>query len=425
MAKMTGSALVSFCRSKIGTPYLYGAKGKVVTKGDFESLQERYGKVMVPTFDSKKIGKVCVDCSGLISWATNRPLNSAGWEHAASETHPISTIKEAPIGALVWRSGHIGVYSGMKNGEPHYIAADSSRTGVQEAPISKNNFTHWLLVEDVFTYEKTKKKLESDATMKINVHAGHAPDGGTGCGASGLIKESTEARKVTAEVIELLKKQGHTVYDCTVTTNMSAGTVLTNIVKKCNSHAVDLDVSIHFNSGAKDQKGNGKTTGTEVLIYSKGGASEKYAKDIAAAIASLGFKNRGVKLRPDLYFLRNTKAQALLIECCFVDDKDDVALYDASSMAQAIVKGITGKMVQSTTKTPVQKPQQATAGTFRVKVKVNSLNIRTGPGTEYDVAGKIKDCGTYTIVKTDGKWGKLRSGVGWINISSTYVNKLD
>ena len=32
--------------------------------------------------------------------------------------------------------------------------------------------------------------------MKINVHAGHNPDGKIDCGAVGLIKESTEARKV-------------------------------------------------------------------------------------------------------------------------------------------------------------------------------------------------------------------------------------
>ena len=424
MAKMTGAELVAFCRSKIGTPYLYGAKGEKVTKEDFESLQERYGKVMVPTFDQKKIGKVCVDCSGLISWASNRPLSSAGWESAADEKNPISTIRQAPLGALVWRAGHIGVYSGMKNGEPYYIAADSSNTGVQEAPIRKNNFTHWLLVEDVFSYEKTKKELESDAPMKINIHAGHAPDGGTGCGAVGLIKESTEARKVAATLIELLKKQGHTVYDCTVTKNMSAGSVLTNIVNKCNAHTVDLDVSIHFNSGAKDKKGNGQTTGTEVLIYSKGGASEKYAKNIAEEIAALGFKNRGVKLRPELYFLSKTKAQALLVECCFVDDNDDVALYDATEMAQAIAKGITWKTVQAKPVNAAQKPVQAQDGTFRVKIKVNELNIRTGPGTEYDVVGCIKDKGTYTIIKTNGKWGQLKSRAGWINISSTYATKV-
>lgn len=32
----------------------------------------------------------------------------------------------------------------------------------------------------------------------------------------------------------------------------------------------------------------------------------------------------------------------MLIECCFVNDKDDTKLYDHYNMAKAIVKGITG-----------------------------------------------------------------------------------
>ena len=34
-----------------------------------------------------------------------------------------------------------------------------------------------------------------------------------------------------------------------------------------------------------------------------------------------------------------------MIECCFVDDADDVKRYNASEMASAIVKGITGQPV--------------------------------------------------------------------------------
>ena len=37
--------------------------------------------------------------------------------------------------------------------------------------------------------------------MKINVHAGHNPDGKVACGAVGLIKESTEVRAVKDKVI--------------------------------------------------------------------------------------------------------------------------------------------------------------------------------------------------------------------------------
>lgn len=179
--------------------------------------------------------------------------------------------------------------------------------------------------------------------MKINVHAGHNPDGKIGCGAVGLLRESTENRNVKNEVIRLLKALGHTVYDCTVDNGTSASNVLTNIVKKCNANTVDLDVSIHFNAGAGDKAGNGKTTGTEVLIYSSNSSSKACAEKVCAAIAALGFKNRGVKVNPSLYVLRKTTAPAILIECCFVDDKDDVELYDYKSMAEAIVYGITGQ----------------------------------------------------------------------------------
>ena len=59
-------------------------------------------------------------------------------------------------------------------------------------------------------------------------------------------------------------------------------------------------------------------------------------------IAALGFKSRGVKTTTGLYILNHTKAPAMLVECCFVDDADDAKLYNKTKMADAIVKGITG-----------------------------------------------------------------------------------
>ena len=178
--------------------------------------------------------------------------------------------------------------------------------------------------------------------MKINVSAGHNPDGKVACGACGFIKESTEARRVKNQVIKLLRAKGHTVYDCTCSSGKSQSDVLQQIVTKCNKHKVDLDISIHFNAGASDKKGNGKTTGTEVLIYSENSKAKQYAERTAKAIAELGFKNRGVKVCDNLYFLHRTNSPAMLIECCFVDDKDDVKLYNYKEMATAIVDGILG-----------------------------------------------------------------------------------
>lgn len=196
MAKrMTGKELVAFCRSKIGTPYVYGMKGKVMTEQNYKFLKNTYGK-MVWLSDREKIGKVCVDCSGLISWACGVTLGSGQWRARATKINPISTIENAPIGALVWMQGHIGVYTGMKNGYPYYIAADGSAYGVREVPLRCNKFTHWLLVEDVFQYEMgddevvEKDKVEvfgKVVTMKLIRKDGRVyPDIREFCEAVGL-----------------------------------------------------------------------------------------------------------------------------------------------------------------------------------------------------------------------------------------------
>lgn len=61
-----------------------------------------------------------------------------------------------------------------------------------------------------------------------------------------------------------------------------------------------------------------------------------------------------------LYVLKHTKAPAVLVECCFVDDKDDVELYDCQKMAAAIVYGITGQRVQEPEETSPADPGEET-----------------------------------------------------------------
>lgn len=57
------------------------------------------------------------------------------------------------------------------------------------------------------------------------------------------------------------------------------------------------------------------------------------------------------------------------------------------------------------------------------KVNVSELNIRKGPGTNYGTNGSIKNKGTYTITEIkNGSWGKLKSGAGWINVSTAYCS---
>lgn len=190
---------------------------------------------------------------------------------------------------------------------------------------------------------------------KYNVHGGHnkiVP------GAAKFLNEVTEDRKVKSALIELLDDAGHTVYDCTDDVGKTVGANLANIVAKCNKHTVDYDVSLHLNSGRKDSKGDGKTGGVEIFIYDND--LKDVAKAVADAIAEeFGYALRsddttpsgcaGVKISKGLYVLRNTKAPAMLIECCFVDDKDDAKVWDAEKCAAAIYKGLTGKAATTST----------------------------------------------------------------------------
>lgn len=160
---MNNLELVRFAESKIGTAYVYGAKGEVLTETNYNNLKRTYGD-MVWDSDRGKIGQVCVDCSGLISWATGIIRNSQGYHDTAVSVHPISTVSQAPIGAAVWQKGHIGIYTG--NGT--YIAADGSAYGVRRNSLSKAKFTHWLILKDI-TYLTEQEDDEVVERSKIIV----------------------------------------------------------------------------------------------------------------------------------------------------------------------------------------------------------------------------------------------------------------
>lgn len=162
---------------------------------------------------------------------------------------------------------------------------------------------------------------------KVNIHAGHGLDGKAGCGSVGLIKESTEARYLVGKIVNKLKEQGIEVHDCTVNNGTGQRDILEKIVRKCNANDVDLDISIHFNSGRNDRKGDGKTGGVEVWMRTDEGIKKTIGRKICNKLENLGFTNRGIKTTKSLYFLNHTKAPAILIEICFVDDKDDTKLY--------------------------------------------------------------------------------------------------
>ena len=91
-----------------------------------------------------------------------------------------------------------------------------------------------------------------------------------------------------------------------------------------------------------------------------------------------------------------------------VDAKVGYKVFDAS-----------GNIVYPATAKPTQTPAANTF--YKVQIDIANLNIRKGPGTNYDKTGQFTGKGIFTIVQeSKGKgatlWGKLKSGAGWISL---------
>ncbi len=80
-----------------------------------------------------------------------------------------------------------------------------------------------------------------------------------------------------------------------------------------------------------------------------------------------------------------------------------------------------GKLATEVTKQLGGTPEKK-SGSFKVRVSIDDLNIRKGPGTNYAKTGKYTGKGVFTITETksgkgsDSGWGKLKSGAGWVSL---------
>ena len=81
-----------------------------------------------------------------------------------------------------------------------------------------------------------------------------------------------------------------------------------------------------------------------------------------------------------------------------------------------------GSQVQNNPMTQPEKDNTYNATTFLVRVTVPSLNIRKEPSMAADIVAQIKKGGVFTIIATQGGFGRLKSGAGWIDL--TYVEKI-
>ncbi|WP_195989378.1 N-acetylmuramoyl-L-alanine amidase [Clostridium sp. D53t1_180928_C8] len=205
--------------------------------------------------------------------------------------------------------------------------------------------------------------------MKIAGRGGHTE---LCTGASALIDELTEDRKVTAAVLKYLRELGNEVLDVTPPVNYtsSLSADLAYGVNKANEWGADLFVSFHFNKAYSSYNG---ALGSEVCVYS----THEIARRVVDALGDLGFKNRGQKIRTGLYELKHTNMKSMIVETCFVEATEDVTLYKklgVDLIGKKIAEAIANKKV------PIQ---QQTTQQRKVEYEAHIQNIGW-QGTKYD-----------------------------------------
>ena len=228
--------------------------------------------------------------------------------------------------------------------------------------------------------------------MKILVMAGHSANGYKGSGAVGHLNESNETRRVAPKVVEYLKRLGVEATYVKLDKPTSSS-YLYDQVKLANSKGkFDVMVQIHFNAGSSDPNSN--TTGTET--YYRSSNAKPYSDRVNKKLATL-FKDRGSKSdKPNLYWLKNTTSPAILIELCFVDDKDDAKVYNNNfdKICRLIAEGLADKTLPQQTQTT----NKYTNGTYDRKARTTTnLNVRKGRGSNFEVIKTIPKGTEFTV----------------------------
>lgn len=105
-----------------------------------------------------------------------------------------------------------------------------------------------------------------------------------------------------------------------------------------NASDADIFLSIHRNAMPVP----GTASGVENLVYEDLGTAGALGRNIGEALAEAGWTDLGVKERPGLVILRNTKIPAVLVEVGFINNEKDNEFLDANmaATADAIADGV-------------------------------------------------------------------------------------
>ena len=140
-----------------------------------------------------------------------------------------------------------------------------------------------------------------------------------------------------------------------------------------NASDADIFLSIHRNAMPVP----GTASGVENMVYEDSGTAGALGRNIGEALAEAGWTDLGVKERPGLVVLRNTKIPAVLVEVGFINNEKDNEFLDANmaATADAIADGVlkTFRELDEAEKAgrPGGEPSRPAEGTSRPAVDAN------------------------------------------------------
>ena len=186
---------------------------------------------------------------------------------------------------------------------------------------------------------------------------------------------------------------------------------------KARLENVDAIISIHHNAYTGKF---GNHTGVETYVFP--GANEK-SKRLAKLIVDdvskqTGLRNRGVKENNFYMISLNKNIPQVLVEGGFMDSNIDYKVITSIEGQKNMARGIANAIITFFN----LKGENVNIDGEKMVVTANVLNIRSGPGLNYNVVGKVYKNEVYTIIEKKNGFGLLKSKVGWLSLE--YLQQL-
>lgn len=155
---------------------------------------------------------------------------------------------------------------------------------------------------------------------------------------------------------------------------------------------------------------------------------DKDCETDCSALVAVCVNAAGIQVSKDMYtgneaeLLKRTEMFSLLIGSKYTTKPDNLKRGDIL-LGKGHTAVVLSNGINNATKTETTVKNESDAFTpYLVRMARDEVIIRSGPGTKYTKVGLITDKAKYTIVERAGKnnkWGRLKSGAGWIYLDYT------